>query len=125
MNSFTLSTQVYYDQFMQTYYNIIVVNTMPSGPLSRIVRRIQTPIMRTFNAPMNGWNTYDRKPCLFALMALHPSNYSSYMSVEEVPNLLSYLLANGYKVDTSITKLLSRGEVRYTDGNVIAFVTYN
>lgn len=124
MNNFTLSSQVYYDKFMQTYYNIIVINTMPTGPLSRMVRRLPTPNMRPYNIQMDAWNYPARRPCLLALASLHPRSYYSYMSVEEVPDLFSYLLANGYKIDTHITTIMTNQNIRYTDGNIIAFVTY-
>jgi hypothetical protein len=37
-----------------------------------------------------------------------------------------FLLSNGYKVDTSITKMLNDGDIRMQPGNnLIAFITKN
>jgi len=50
------------------------------------------------------------------------------MVVDEVPDLISYLVMNGYSVDTSITKMLNTSEIRFDNnlGNkLICFVTYN
>ena len=49
------------------------------------------------------------------------------MSVNEIPDLISYMAMNGYSVDTSITKMFNTSEIRF-DSNVgnklICFVTY-
>ena len=50
------------------------------------------------------------------------------MIVDEVPDLISYLMSNGYTVDTSMTKMFNTSEIRF-DTNIgnklICFVTYN
>jgi dTDP-4-dehydrorhamnose 3,5-epimerase-like enzyme len=50
------------------------------------------------------------------------------MVVDEVPNLISYLVSNGYTVDTSITKMFNDSDIRFdtnTGNKLICFVTYN
>jgi hypothetical protein len=50
------------------------------------------------------------------------------MTVDEVPNLISFLVSTGYTVDTSITKMLNQSDIRF-DTNIgnklICFITYN
>ena len=53
---------------------------------------------------------------------------SDLMVVDEIPDLISYLVSNGYSVDTSITKMFNTSEVRFnsnTGNKLICFVTYN
>jgi hypothetical protein len=50
------------------------------------------------------------------------------MSVDEVPTLISFLVSNGYTVDTSITKMFNDSDIRFdtnTGNKLICFITYN
>jgi hypothetical protein len=52
---------------------------------------------------------------------------SGLMNVDEVPDLFSFLLSHGYKIDTSLTKMMNSGEVRFHTDNankIICFVTF-
>jgi len=49
------------------------------------------------------------------------------MITDEVPDLISFLVENEYTIDTSITKMLNTGDVRFdtnTGNKLICFVTY-
>jgi len=49
------------------------------------------------------------------------------MSVDEIPDLFSFLLSNGYTIDTSITKMMNQSSIRYKTDNsneLIALITY-
>jgi hypothetical protein len=55
-------------------------------------------------------------------------NWENLMLVDEVPDLISFLVSNGYTVDTSITKMLNQSEIRfdtYTGNKLICIITYN
>ena len=50
------------------------------------------------------------------------------MVVDEVPDLISFLVENGYTVDTSITKMFNTSDIRFdtnTGNKLICFVTYH
>jgi len=52
---------------------------------------------------------------------------SGLMNVDEVPDLFSFLLSHGYKIDTSLTKMINSGDVRFHTDNankIICFVSY-
>jgi hypothetical protein len=54
-------------------------------------------------------------------------NGDNLMTVDEVPTLISFLVSNGYTVDTSITKMFNQSEIRFDTnfGNkLICFITY-
>ena len=46
------------------------------------------------------------------------------MCDDEIPDLFSFLLSNGYKIDTSLTKMMNTSEVRLNNSKIIAFITY-
>ena len=127
--TFCLSSQPYLDTYNQCYKNIVVINLMPQGPLADIVKYVNFPTLSEFkqSGPCN-----PVKKCGLALLSLDNcdtccKNGSDLMIVDEVPTLMSYLLSNGYTVDTSITKMFNGSEISFNtnDGNkLICFVTY-
>ena len=45
------------------------------------------------------------------------SGCGDLMVVDEVPNLISYLVSNGYSVDTSITEMFNNSDIRFDTNN--------
>lgn len=120
----TLFSQPYLDSYNQCYKNIITVNLMPQGPLSRYVRRINFPPLSTFK----GNDCWGYKNCGLALVSPLHNNNCGLMIVDEVPDLISFLVSHGYSVDTSITKMLNSSDIRFDTQNankIICVVTYN
>jgi len=127
----SLFSQPYLDTYNQCYKNIVVVNLKPQGPLGDLVRFVKFPPLSEFkqSSPCS-----PLKDCGYALISLTGCNMgckyggSDLMVVDEIPNLISYLVSNGYSVDTSITKMFNTSEIRfdtYTGNKLICFVTYN
>ena len=122
----TLFSQPYLDRYNQCYKNIITVNLLPQGPLMNYVRRIQFPPLSPFKIP-SGNNCDKSKQCGLALSSLEHCN-TNLMVTDEVPTLFSYLLSNGYSIDTSITRMLNDSDLQFDTniGNkIIAIITYN
>jgi hypothetical protein len=125
----SLFSRPYLDTYNQCYKNIVTINLLPQGPLSKFVRRTQLPILSEFKqqGPCNRL-----EKCCLALTSLNKDccnkNGSNLMVVDEVPNLISFLLTNGYSVDTSITKMFNQSDIRFQTDNenkLICFITYN
>jgi hypothetical protein len=124
----SLFSRPYLDTYNQCYKNIITVNLTPQGPLAKFVRRIQLPVLSEFKQP-SPCNRLEK--CCLALTSLNNDccnkNGSNLMDVDEVPNLISFLVSNGYSVDTSITKMFNQSEIRFQTDNenkLICFITY-
>ena len=109
-----LSQQVYLDNHNQTYKNIIVINLPPDGPLGQRVRRIQTPVLSTFQA------LYESKRCALALVG----DNNCLLEDRDIPDLFSFLLSNGYTINTSLTKMMNGSEIRFSDNKILCFITY-
>jgi hypothetical protein len=123
----SLFSQPFLDTYNQCYKNIVVVNLPPKGPLADLVRFIKFPPLSEFKQP---GPCSPLKQCGYALMSLRGCNMGcdDLMIVDEVPDLISYLVSNGYSVDTSITKMFNTGDIRFdtnTGNKLICFVTYN
>lgn len=126
----TLFSRPFLDTHNQCYKNIIVLNLKPQGPLANLVRLIKFPPLSEFKQP---GPCSVLKQCGYALMSLEMCNLgcnygSNLMVVDELPSLISYLVSNGYKVDTSITKMFNQSDIRFdnnTGNKLICFITYN
>jgi hypothetical protein len=126
----TLFSQPYLDTYNQCYKNIVTINLMPQGPLAQIVRRVQFPPLSPFKQPGPCSRINN---CGLALTTLYNNNIcnkncSNLMIVDEVPDLMSFLLSNGYDINTSITKMFNTSDIRFETENankLICVVTYN
>jgi hypothetical protein len=132
-NTISLFSQPYYDPCSQCYLNIVTMNLPPRGPLAKITRRIKIYPLSEFKQ----FNNCGRlQTCGLGLRSLRLLNGISYnnsyscsdlMTVDEIPDLFSFLLSNGYTIDTSITKMMNQSSIRYnTDksNELIALITY-
>ena len=127
----SLFSQPYLDTYNQCYKNIVVVNLKPQGPLADLVTFVKFPPLSEFKQP---GPCSPLKQCGYALMSLGTCSVgcgkfgSDLMVVDEVPTLISYLVSNGYSVDTSITKMFNQSDIRFdtnTGNKLICFITYN
>ena len=123
----SLFSQPFLDTYNKCYKNIVVINLQPQGPLADLVRFTKFP-------PLSEFKTHGPcspiKQCGYALISLGGCNMGceDLMVVDEVPNLISFLVSNGYTVDTSITKMFNQSEIRFdtnTGNKLICFITYN
>lgn len=122
--SYMLSTRVFLDTYNGCYKNIIVINSQPAGPLGKIVRKIQMPPLSPFNFPGQGSSRNVYKDCAYALFSLSGIGNCT-MGEDEIPDLFSFLISNGYKIDTSLTKMMNNSEVKINDNKILCFITYN
>jgi hypothetical protein len=127
----SLFSRPYLDTYNQCYKNIVTINLLPQGPLAKFVRRTQLPVLSEFKQP-GPCNRLEK--CCLALTSINNDydccnkNGSNLMVVDEVPNLISFLVSNGYSVDTSITKMFNESDIRFQTDNenkLICFITYN
>ena len=110
------------------YRNIITLNMFPQGPLSKLVVRTQFRPLSEFQT--FGGDCDERKTCGLALRSLRGSSNgcgSGLMSVEELPDLYSFLVSNGYKIETSLTKMTNASKIQLNNENnnaeLICFVS--
>jgi len=129
LKTISLFSQPYLDTYNQCYKNIITLNSMPQGPLASIVRRVQFPVLSEFKSYGYGYGSCNTtKTCGLALISISNCAKNDLMDVDEVPILMSFLLSNGYSIDTSITKMFNQTDIRFQTNNsntLICFITYN
>lgn len=128
-NSYLLSSRPYL--FGCEYGNIITINLFPKGPLGKIVRQVNFSNNRL--SEFTELSDYGNK-CGYALLSLCEigggrcngggRNSHRFMTANEIPDLFSFLLSNGYKIDTSLTKMMNTSNIQINMNNIIAFITY-
>jgi hypothetical protein len=133
--TYTLFSRPYLDTYSQNYKNIVTINLPPKGPLGQFVRPIRFPPLSEFKFS-SSYSNYNRRGqiCGLAIGSLNPflnNNNNKFgqglMVVDEVPDLFAFLLSNGYKIDTSLTKMMNGSDIRFQTENankIIAFITY-
>ena len=112
-----------------------MVNAEPQGPIRRFVRRIQLPRLSPFSTSYKRENSCNSiSNCGLALGSLY-GNYSYYrdyggstgcdlMTPNEIPDLITFLIGNGYQIETQITNMLNQSELKQTNSKIAFTVTY-
>lgn len=133
--TFTIISRPYYDRNCQQYQNILMVNSVPEGPLGAFVRKIQIPRLS------REATTYSRvEGCGLALtnpfFSHQFNNINSFsnnnnqcknglMTPNEIPDLYSFLTSNGYQIETQLTNMMNQSGVKITPGKqIVCMATY-
>ena len=131
--TFTITTQPFYDQYSQCYKNILMINVPPEGPLRQFVRQLKLPRLSPFQDQGQCNNIPKCGLALTNLINYHYNNYNNYntsnkccdlMTPNEIPDLYSFLTANGYQIDTQLTNMMNQSEVKLTNNRIVCSATY-
>ena len=90
--------------------NILVINAFPNGPLASLVKKIHTPKLSPFKQSSP---CFPIENCVYAIYKI--DNSCELMIPDDIPNLFGYLIENGYKIDTSITKMMNTSDIKTTN----------
>ena len=115
---YSLKSIPYYDSIVQEYTNILILNQSATGPLQQITKRVTLNKLSPFEANTN----ICRKPnCVIGVKQLNDTN--QLMCIDQLPELFEFLVNNGYTIDTSVTKILQKTNVKMS-GNLICMIQY-
>ena len=109
MNTFTISCIPYYDRFNQCYKNILSVNSIPKGPLSKLVRRIEYNKLSPFQQDGPCYK-YDK--CKYAIIGEIKNKCCEFMTPEQMYDLTEFLLSNGYQIENQVTNTLNNSQIK-------------
>ena len=135
-STFVLYLEPILNPYLKTYQNVITLDRMPSGVLADMVSLVNLPKLSPFQEAGLG---FIGRSCVHVLMRypkdsglFNWKNSDIFMGADDIPSVLGFLKANGYVVDTELTKMMfkSRVEVggvserRFSgDRRVICFVS--
>jgi hypothetical protein len=121
--TFTINSRPYLDEYNKCYKNIMTVNETPQGPLARHVTRLKLPKLSPFQIE-GPCNPIDK--CALAITNVNDvcNKCGSLMTPNEIPNLISFLLSNGYQIENQLTNMMNQSEVKQNDKRLTFLVTY-
>jgi len=132
--TFTIYCIPYFDQYNKMYQSILSIDEMPEGPLSHLVHRIQYPKLSPFQQYNNCNNLHNK--CKYAIKKIsnvceyncnYKNKYASscgLMTNENINHLTSFLLSNGYQIETQITNMMNNSDIRIPRNKMVYTVTY-
>ncbi len=126
--TFTITSQPFYDEYNKCYKNIMMVNVEPRGPIRRLVRRIKLPRLSPFSTREVACNPIPQ--CGLALQSLigkvcyKKNSGCELMSPDEIPDLITFLIGNGYQIETQITNMLNQSEIKLSNKKLCFTVSY-
>ena len=114
-----LYLEPYLNTYYKTYQNIITLSGRPIGPLSDFVTTLAYPKLSPFQE--SGQMLSPNSTCLHGLIRYPVNNNSNYNSTvknsdyflgsDDIPNLFSFLVDNGYSIESDLTKMLYKSPV--------------
>jgi hypothetical protein len=126
--TFTITSQPFYDEYNKCYKNIMMVNVEPRGPIRRLVRRIKLPRLSPFSTREVACNPIPQ--CGLALQSLigkvccKKNSGCELMTPDEIPDLITFLIGNGYQIETQITNMLNQSEIKLSNKKLCFTVSY-
>ncbi len=129
---FTLYSRPYLDTCSKNYYNIVTLNIPPPGPLAKFVQPVKFYPLSPFKS-FDSCSQTRSELCGLAIVAPCLGQQGNccrvpFVTTDDVPLLFSYLIENGYTIDTSLTKMTIMTGLKFQTQNantLIAFVKYN
>jgi hypothetical protein len=97
------------------YRKVLTINKMPDGPLSALVKTTKREKLSVFKQSCSPCAKNDA--CMNVI--INPSDKGEYLFEEDLAELMTFLVENGYTIDTKLSKLM---QARYRD--VVFYVTY-
>ena len=116
-STYSFLSRPFYNSSQQCYQKVISVTPAPKGALSKICKRVSFDKMSPFDQPTCCENV---NRCGYLL--IDPNNHCNYASIDDLASIFTWLVNNGYTIDTSITNMMTQSQVRMSFP-IICFVT--
>jgi hypothetical protein len=111
-NTFVLYLEPILNTYFQAYQNVITISHIPDGPLSPLIYTINAAKLSPFQgASIYGSPFYNGNNCTHVILRYPAQEFSwknsdIFMGKDDIPALFSFLLENGYHINTDITRML-------------------
>jgi len=114
---YQLKAEVYLDKYNECYKKVVVLSPPPQDQaLIAITKLVNREKLSPFkqNSPC-----CPLPQCYYVV--LDPHNLCEFICIEQIAALFTYLLENGYKIDTSATEIMQLSDVKIP--NLICFIS--
>lgn len=125
---YSLVSVPYYDNHTQCYKKVVKLNKMPpvDSPLNQIIKNVGPiklspfQVDSTFSGCSGGCGCGNISQCCNVLITKLNDKHE-LMWIDELPLLFEFLLTNGFKIDTSITKMMQNSNVKLSNDLICFF----
>ena len=129
---YSLVSVPYYDHITQCYQKVIKISPAPppNSPLNAIIKRVGPIRLSQFqvNSAFSGCGgsgcgasgCSNLTQCCNLLITSVRDKHR-IMCVDEIPSLFEFLIMNGFKIDTSITKMMQASNVKLSNDLICFF----
>ena len=115
MPTYQLTSEIHLDKISKCYRKIITINKQPNDPsLNAIITTVRREKLSIFQGYGN--NCDCMKSCL--LVILNPNNPRDFLCLDDIAELFTFLIDNGYTIQTAITEILMT-----KNKNIICFIS--
>jgi len=122
-----IKSQPFYDHQNQCYYSILSLNKLPKSTsiLNNKVIRVKNPVLSPFEEFSQ---CTSREQCLYVIKKTLLENidgYTSrtcfdYLTFEDYPFLLDFLLENGFTINTDISNMV-QNHISHVPMNILCY----
>ncbi len=99
--TYIISSRIYYNNILQCYSHIYILDRSPTTPFNNIVKTLHTPKLSPFK------ESTPCSPLEICVNAIYnPNSTTELLKKGEEAILFTYLLQNGYTINTSLTKIM-------------------
>jgi len=123
---YSLVSVPYYDNLTQCYKKVIKISPAPppNSPLNAIIKRVSPIRLSPFQVDSTLSGCGDccsnvAQCCNLLITQIGDSN--KLMCVDGIPTLFQFLITNGFKIDTSITKMMQASNVKLSNDLICFF----
>jgi len=121
LRTFVIYLEPILNSYYQAYQNVLTLNTMPPGPLVDLVTMINLPKLSPFQSASTYASPFYQGGNCTAVLLRYPDLAGSglgackvadaFLGADDIPDLFSFLVSNGYTIDTSLTKMMNQSRV--------------
>ena len=114
---YQIKSEVYLDKFNECYKKIITIHPKPKNDkLNSMIKTISREKLSPFqeNSPC-----CTQSKCIYAF--INPSCKCELLCIDDIAILFNFLISNGFKINTDITKIMLKSDVRIP--NLICFIS--
>ena len=115
---YTLKSQIYLDKRTECYQKIITINKDPQDPkITPILKKLKSTRLSIFSDEYSCCSK-SSPGCIIAF--LNPSNTHEFLTVDDIPELFTFLTENGYTIDETTTNIMLKTSQKIK--NLICFI---
>ena len=116
---YQLRSEVYLDTYDRCYKKVIVLSPPPKH---HALQKITKLINRTPLSPFQATSPCcPQDQCYYII--LDPTDLCNFLCIDQIGHLFNYLLEHNFKLDTSVTRIMQKSDVRIP--NLICFISKN